>query len=192
MRTDFLTRAPLENLRRRAQLARQLRGFFDDRGFLEVQTPVLSQWCIIDRHLDPVRVDGREVLGGQSLRDWYLQTSPEQSMKRLLTSGIGSIYQLGPVFRSGEFGQLHNPEFTMAEWYDVGADLDQGLTLLDALCMELLHTDSAKRAHFSDVFHQHTELDLFSTSTDLLAYGARRAAWWTTPLGATTGTIGST
>ena len=63
MERDFRTRAPIENLVRRAELARELRSFFDRRGFVEVQTPILSRSCVIDRHLDPIRVEGQEVLG---------------------------------------------------------------------------------------------------------------------------------
>ena len=160
--------APLENLRRRADLARRLRAFFDSRGFTEVHTPILSTRSIIDRHLDPIRVPGSHVgLPGVD-GDWYLQTSPEQSMKRLLASGIGSIYQLGPVFRAGESGQYHNPEFTMAEWYDLDAGFEQGLSLLDQLCGCLLDTPPATRQRFSDAFQQSTGLELFETDASQL------------------------
>jgi lysyl-tRNA synthetase class 2 len=100
-------------------------------------------------------------LPGQESATWYLQTSPEQSMKRLLSSGIGSIYQVGPVFRDGERGRLHNPEFTMAEWYDVDADLDAGLEMLDRLLMHLLGTPRAERSRFEDAFRIATGLHLF-------------------------------
>lgn len=169
MRTEFSTQAPLIHLRRRAELAQRLRGFFDERGFLEVQTPILSRWSIIDRHLDPIRVAGAEVLGGDTSPTWYLQTSPEQSMKRLLASNIGSIYQLGPVFRARERGQLHNPEFTMAEWYEVGASWAQGLATLDTLCQAMLGTKPADRIRFADAFQSHTGLEIFNTPAERLA-----------------------
>jgi lysyl-tRNA synthetase class 2 len=161
MGTDFRTQAPIENLIRRAELARALRSFFDKRSFVEVQTPILSRWCVIDRHLDPIRVNGNEILGPSSTDTWFLQTSPEQSMKRLLASGMSSIYQLGPVFRSTEFGSIHNPEFTMAEWYELDADFDQGLTTLDLLCQTLLSTRPATRMTFADAWFFHTGLDLW-------------------------------
>lgn len=169
MGRDFRSRASIENLIRRASIARALRSFFDQRGFIEVQTPILSRSCIIDRHLDPIRVLGSEVLGPQCSEPWFLQTSPEQSMKRLLASGIGSIYQLGPVFRSTELGSLHNPEFTMAEWYEVGADFIHGLATLDALCQTLLETPEAERVGFADAWLEHTGLDLWSSDTEQLA-----------------------
>lgn len=151
--------ASVSNLKKRAWLLKELRQFFDQLGFTEVQTPVLSRDSIIDRHLDPIEVNMQ--LPGEGMATWYMQTSPEQSMKRLLSSGIGSIYQIGPVFRAGERGRLHNPEFTMAEWYDVGADLNDGLVLLDKLIMRLLGTPNATRIRFEDAFRDATGLDLF-------------------------------
>ena len=168
MNPECLSSAPIENLVRRSKLAKTLRDFFEELGFVEVHTPILSRYCVIDRHLDPIRVPGRCVgIGGD--QDWYLQTSPEQSMKRLLASGLGSCYQLGSVFRSSEFGQFHNPEFTMAEWYDVSADLSGGLNLLDNLLMALLGTPSAERMRFEWAFNQATELELFNCTSETLA-----------------------
>jgi lysyl-tRNA synthetase class 2 len=152
---------------RRAALAKALRDFFDNRGFVEVQTPILSRFSVIDRHLDPIRIEARSV-GVNDDRSWYLQTSPEQSMKRLLASGLGSCYQLGSVFRSGEFGQFHNPEFTMAEWYDVHADLAGGLELLDALLQRLLDTPKAEHIRFAHAFEQATSLKLFDCDLQTL------------------------
>jgi elongation factor P--(R)-beta-lysine ligase len=164
---DFLSAAPSGNLKRRAALLRSLRAFFDDRGFTEVQTPVLSRDTIIDRHLDPIEV--RMQLPGGKAETWFLQTSPEQSMKRLLCSEIGSIYQIGPVFRSGELGRLHNPEFTLAEWYDVNAGLEEGLVFLSDLISELLSTPIADRIRFEEAFRLATQLDLFECSVKELA-----------------------
>lgn len=169
MGIDFRTQAPIENLIRRAELARALRSFFDQRSFVEVHTPILSRWCVIDRHLDPIRVEGREVLGTRCTDTWFMQTSPEQSMKRLLASGMGSIYQLGPVFRATELGSIHNPEFTMAEWYELGADLEQGLSTLDALCQTLLSTSQAEQITFAEAWFAHTGIDLWSADQAILA-----------------------
>lgn len=168
MKPECLSSAPIANLIRRAELAKKLRDFFDRRGFIEVHTPILSRFCVIDRHLDPIRVSGRFV-GATDDQDWYLQTSPEQSMKRLLASGVGSCYQLGSVFRSGEFGQFHNPEFTMAEWYDVSADFDSGLALLDDLLIALLDTPRSERLRFADAFENATGLSLFASDISSLA-----------------------
>lgn len=151
------------NLKQRASILNKLRTYFNELGFTEVQTPVLSRDSIIDRHLDPIEVTMQ--LPGQPAATWYLQTSPEQSMKRLLCSGIGSIYQIGPVFRSGERGRLHNPEFTMAEWYQVDATMEHGLDLLDRLLMRLLGTPNALRIRFQDAFQNATGVDLFESKT---------------------------
>jgi len=155
--------ASVSNLKKRAKLLHQFRQFFDSRRFTEVQTPVLSRDSIIDRHLDPIEVEMQ--LPGEPTATWYLQTSPEQSMKRLLCSGIGSIYQIGPVFRGNERGRIHNPEFTMAEWYDVGADFEDGLLLLDRLLMELLGTQTSERIRFEDAFRNATGLPLFELNS---------------------------
>ncbi|MFO0013870.1 MAG: EF-P lysine aminoacylase EpmA [Planctomycetota bacterium] len=181
MERDFRTRAPIENLVRRAELARELRSFFDRRGFVEVQTPILSRSCVIDRHLDPIRVEGQEVLGASCIDTWFMQTSPEQSMKRLLASGIGSIYQLGPVFRSAEAGSIHNPEFTMAEWYEVDADFERGLATIDALCQNLLGTEQATRVAFADAWRTHTGIDLWAADQHQLASLSLQRGWVHSP-----------
>lgn len=162
MNQPFQTQASVANLRIRAQLLKRLRDFFDTRGFLEVQTPVLCSETVIDRHLDPIAVPMK--LPGHSIAEWYLQTSPEQSMKRLLASGIGNIYQIGPVFRSGELGRLHNPEFTMAEWYDVGATYEYGRQLLSDLLVCLLECEPAECVTFEQAFKSAIGLPLFEST----------------------------
>ncbi len=119
--SDFGPTASWDRLRRRAELLRKVRHFFDERGFLEVETPLLSHDCVVDRHLDPlvVRVFDDPQRPEQGAPMW-LQTSPEFGMKRLLAAGATAIYQVTRAFRGGEKGPLHNPEFTMVEWYRSG------------------------------------------------------------------------
>lgn len=105
-------------LQQRAQLLHLTRHFFNRRQVLEVATPVLGGAGVSDVHLENLVVHGAD-------RDYYLQTSPEYAMKRLLASGSGPIYQLGPVFRGSETGTRHNIEFTMLEWYRPGFGLDE-------------------------------------------------------------------
>ena len=122
---EFTPTASLPVLRWRAEMLRLARTFFDDRGYWEVDTPLLSEEIVIDAWLEPFRCAWLpDAAGWQTTSpSWrYLQTSPEFAMKRLLASGAEAIYQLGKVFRNGESGRRHNPEFTMLEWYRVGDD----------------------------------------------------------------------
>jgi lysyl-tRNA synthetase class 2 len=157
---------------------REARRFFDERGFLEVQTPVLSRDTVIDRHLEPWVVERSE------LKHWgfaepraYLQTSPEFAMKRLLASGMDKIYQLGPVFRGGERGPLHNPEFTMLEWYHVGECYSEGMQFLIDLVKTLLPDSQLGKAGesrsmtytYQDICWQQLGIDILQADRDQLA-----------------------
>jgi lysyl-tRNA synthetase class 2 len=107
----------------RATMLRQTREFFATRGVLEVETPLCVQHTVTDPQLQSLQVSSPGD-GGR----WYLHTSAEYAMKRLLAGGSGDIYQICHVFRGGEHGALHNHEFTMLEWYRLGftlADLMQ-------------------------------------------------------------------
>jgi elongation factor P--(R)-beta-lysine ligase len=106
-------------LRERAAVCRTVRRFFEARGFLEVTTPVLLASPGLDVHLDAF-----EVTGGDRGRARWLSTSPEYQMKRLLADGWDRIYQIAPCFRRGEVGRLHNPEFSMLEWYRANAGVE--------------------------------------------------------------------
>lgn len=169
MSGDFLPTATLDMLRRRAELLKQVRQFFDSHGFLEVETPILSHDVVVDRHLDPLRVtlftDPREPARGDTL---WLQTSPEFAMKRLLAAyGVGrgspdpalAIFQITKAFRGGEVGRLHNPEFTMVEWYRVGDDYAAGMDVLADLADSILNRGNAKRLTFAEAFRRYADLD---------------------------------
>ncbi len=120
----------------RARLLRQLREFFHERGFLEVETPILSADTVVDRHLDPFSLSA-DPAGGRQQTLWLL-TSPEFAMKRLLAAGAEAIYQVSRVFRQDEQGSLHNPEFTLVEWYRTGDDFRAGMQFTSDLCETLL------------------------------------------------------
>ena len=116
--SDFRSTASIETLKQRAKLLAALRRFFDERGFFEVETPILSNDIVVDRYLQPIPVKYSDVItASDDQRQLWLQTSPEFAMKRLLASGAQSIYQITKAFRAGEAGDRHNPEFTMLEWY---------------------------------------------------------------------------
>ena len=108
----------MKRLRERARVCADVRRFFDARGFLEVQTPILVPSPGLDVHLDAF-----EVSGGDRGSPRWLSTSPEYQMKRLLADGLPRIYQLAPCFRRGESGARHNVEFTMVEWYRARAGM---------------------------------------------------------------------
>lgn len=116
--------ASFDTLRLRARLNATLRTFFAERGVSEVETPMLSQAGNTDPNVASFRTEfGGHVSAGPCTR--WLRTSPEFPLKRLLSAGFGDCYELGRVFRDGEAGGRHNPEFTMLEWYRVGWDQHQ-------------------------------------------------------------------
>jgi lysyl-tRNA synthetase class 2 len=108
-------------LRLRARLNAAIRAFFAERGVLEVETPVLSRAGNTDPNIASFDLEFSGRTDGAPRSRW-LRTSPEFPLKRLLAAGVGDCYELGRVFRDGEAGGRHNPEFTMLEWYRVGFD----------------------------------------------------------------------
>ncbi len=124
-----------EMLLRRSNLLAAIRDFFRQHGFIEVETPVRLPAPALERYIDAIPAD-----------DWYLRTSPELHMKRLLADGVAPIFQLGPCFRAGEHGKRHRTEFTMLEWYRSGADYLDILADTEAL---VRHTARALREQAS-------------------------------------------
>lgn len=121
MTADWRPGAAFETLRLRAALNACIRAFFAARGVVEVETPVLSMAGNTDPNIAsfPLEFSGRT---DGAPRTRWLRTSPEYPLKRLLAAGFGDCYELGRVFRDGEAGGRHNPEFTMLEWYRTGWD----------------------------------------------------------------------
>ena len=147
-----------ERLRLRAQALEAIRGFFAARDVVEVQTPVLAPATVTDPDVESIAVPGYG----------FLQTSPEYQMKRLLSAGAPSIYQLGPVFRHEERGRLHNPEFTMLEWYRLGFDDQQLMQEVAELVALVLGPDAVQTVTYRQLVGdmsgrgdvQRSELDL--------------------------------
>lgn len=162
---DWRPTANLATLQNRARLLAESRKFFDRRGFFEVQTPVLSSESIVDRYIDPIKTT--LILGG-SPRQFFLQTSPELAMKRLVAADAPAIYQIGPVFRAGEAGQLHNPEFTMLEWYRVGDSYEQGIQLLAEFTTAILASSEPEVITYREAFNRHAGIDPFSNDESKL------------------------
>lgn len=138
-------------LKERARLLQQLRQFFCEKGFLEVQTPLASHEIIPEAHINPPQLsDGR-----------YLQASPEMHHKLLLCQGVGPLFEVTKSFRGGEHGRLHRPEFTMVEWYRPGDSMQDGIDLLDELIQLLLGVPRAKRTSYREAFLRVYDTDPF-------------------------------
>ena len=172
MNDDFLPTASWENLRLRADLLRRLRDFFFTSGFLEVETPILSPDTVVDRHLDPFYTE-ISVAPDKPPRRLWLQTSPEFAMNRLLAAGAKAIYQISRVFRQGEQGPLHNPEFTMVEWYRSGDAMAEGMQFTSDLAEIMLGRGPAQRVGFREAFVEYAGVDPLSSDTAILMAAAR-------------------
>lgn len=164
---DFRTNASIETLQQRASILKRVRNFFDSREFFEVETPLMSHDIVVDRYLEPVSIDG-DILGIAATREQklWLQTSPEFGMKRILASGATAIYQISKAFRAGESGKLHNPEFTMLEWYRVGDDQQSGINLLGEFVQDILQTKPAISISYQQAFIKYAQIDPFAASAE--------------------------
>jgi lysyl-tRNA synthetase class 2 len=155
--------ASKSTLQDRGLMLARARSFFAERGVLEVDCPILSRAAPIDLHIDVMQVDVTEKETG------YLHTSPEYGMKRLLAAGTGDIYQLCHVFRQGEIGRLHNPEFTMVEWYRLALSFEE---LIDetAAFIHLFLTDIPVSIQtYRQALLQHAQIDYLTTDSPTLA-----------------------
>jgi lysyl-tRNA synthetase class 2 len=163
----WLPSATRERLAQRAALLATVRQFFKARSVLEVETPMLVNAAVTDVNLRPVEL----ALGERRL---FLQTSPEYAMKRLLAAGMGDVYQLCKVVRGDERSRVHNPEFTMLEWYRVGFEITglirEVAALLDALVTRAGGTARALRqVTYREVFQTSLQVDPLEASTEDLA-----------------------
>ena len=153
---DWKPTANLKALRLRAQLNGLIRNFFAKRGVLEVETPMLSAAGNTDPNIESFQlqfIGPRSAGAGQR----WLRTSPEFPLKRLLAAGVGDCYELGRVFRNGEAGRRHNPEFTMLEWYRVGWDHHKLMDECAELVKDALHlagrAATVREVSFRQLYH---------------------------------------
>ena len=173
MTPEFLPSANLETLQQRARLLASVRAFFVERGYWECETPILSRDIVVDANLDPFELTD----GGER---WFLQTSPEAGMKRLLAAGATAIFQVSRVFRRGESGPRHNPEFTMIEWYRVGDDHFAQMKFTEQLVRAVFETagrdllpDSFERLTYDAAFERYAGTRVLSLPTTALIDLAR-------------------
>lgn len=164
--------APIKTLFTRAKIIREIRKFFTERGLLEVETPVLSEFGVTDVHLSTFNTEFIAPIGENSKTLW-LVTSPEYHMKRLLAAGSGAIFQICRVFRNEEAGSRHNPEFTMLEWYRPHFDMYRLINEVDDLLQQILDCEPAESFSYQFVFQQYVGLDPLSAPRAELVAKAR-------------------
>jgi lysyl-tRNA synthetase class 2 len=157
----------LDALRLRARLNALLRGFFAARGVLEVETPVMSRAGNTDPNIASFALEFGGRTDGAPRTRW-LRTSAEYPMKRLIAAGVGDCYELGRVFRDGEAGGRHNPEFTMLEWYRVGWTLepliDETAALVQAALALVGREATLRKVSYRDVYREALGLDPMTAS----------------------------
>ncbi|HTM71125.1 MAG TPA: EF-P lysine aminoacylase EpmA [Luteimonas sp.] len=168
---DWQPTAGIEALRLRARLSAAMRAFFAERGVLEVETPVLSRGGNTESNIAPFSLEFSGRTDGAPRTRW-LRTSPEYALKRLLAAGVGDCYELGRVFRDGEAGGRHNPEFTMLEWYRVGWDhrrLAEETADLVRAALALVDRDARlEHVAYRDLYRERLGLDPFVATEDAL------------------------
>ncbi len=151
----------------RASVRTKLRDLFDRSGFIEVDTPILSTEILPEAYIDPISIQTT----GSSM---FLQTSPEAFMKRLLAADSGPVYQFARSFRDGEHGKLHHVEFTLLEWYEPQATLDNTTEFLAKLCSAVVGTEGIERVSCFDAFQTFAGVDPFSASLDDLRSAGKK------------------
>ncbi len=155
-------------------MLKRARAFFEERNILEVDTPILSRFAASDPHIESIEV----TLQLDPDKSWFLQTSPEYCMKRLLSAGYPDIYEICKVFRDAEAGRYHQPEFTMVEWYR----LDFGLNDIVQDTLEFITTlVDAKRFDKAPMLLSHAEAfaefaGIDSSTADIETLSAAAAA----------------
>ena len=169
---DWKPTATRSTLELRAALLSRARNFFAERGVLEVDTPVVVNAPVTDVHIHSARVQFAD-----DPRPFFLHTSPEYSMKRLLAADSGDIFQICHVVRGMERGRQHNAEFTLIEWYRLGYSLDRLMSEVETLVRHLLgdaaFSMSSERVSYREAFLRELRLDPFTAPTEELAAAAK-------------------
>ncbi len=159
----------VESSLRRAAMLKRARDFFEQRNVLEVDTPILSRFAVSDPQIENIEVTLQLDPG----KSWYLQTSPEYCMKRLLSAGYPDIYEICKVFRDAERGRHHQPEFTMVEWYRLNFGLNDIMQDTVEFIACLVDTKRFVRApvflSYRQVFSKFAGIDLLKVDVGMLA-----------------------
>jgi len=177
---DWRPSATRAQLAARAALLARTRDFFAARGVLEVDTPLIVNAPVSDVHIHSARVE-LPAGAGTAAAQYFLHTSPEYAMKRLLAAGSGDIYQVCHVARGNECGRVHNPEFTLIEWYRTGFSLAQLMDEVEALVRLLIAERAGERAaerlSYREVFVRELALDPFTAPLTELTRAAAAAGF---------------
>lgn len=163
--SDWRPSATIDALRMRARLYATIRAFFAERDVLEVETPMLSIAGNTDANIESFALEFSGRTNGAPPTRW-LRTSPEFPLKRLVAAGVGDCYELGRVFRNGEAGGRHNPEFTMLEWYRVGWDhrrlIDETVELVRVALRLPGRSATVTTTPFRDLYRDRLGIDPFT------------------------------
>lgn len=171
MNNDWAPEADNRMLRLRAKVLYKIRQFFYQRQVLEVETPILSSCGLTDPNIESFKTcfEGPGPLNG---RDLYLRTSPEFHMKRMLAANASPIFQIAKVFRQGECGDLHNPEFTLLEWYRPNFTLRELMSEVEELVIYLNKDWATLKPSeiltYKEVFETFINIDPFSATVEEL------------------------
>jgi lysyl-tRNA synthetase class 2 len=148
----------IDHLKKRSQALKTLRAFFYARSVMEVDTPILSSAATPDLHLRSLSTQV-QVPGEADPRIFYLHTSPEYPMKRLLCAGSGDIFYLGKVFRDGDVSRRHQVEFTLLEWYRLGFDLRAMMDETVKVVQSLLGDRPVEMISYEEAFESYAGLE---------------------------------
>lgn len=165
--TSWQPSADIKTLRARAEILQKIRAFFAERGVVEVETPALSAATVTDLHLASFETEFSSPISPDN-RVLFLQTSPEYAMKRLLCAGSGSIYQICKAFRNEEAGRMHNPEFSMLEWYRVGFDHHELMNEVNELMQLVVGCGQAETISYQQAFVEYLQVDPLTADLHLL------------------------
>ena len=168
--TAWQPTAQIDTLTQRARILQNVRAFFAERNVLEVQVPSITTASVTEVHIDSIPI---KLLSGEA----FLHTSPEYPLKRLLAAGMSDCYYLGSVFRQGESGGQHNPEFSMLEWYRLNFKLEYLITEVIDLATEVIpNVSTVQNFSYAELVAKYTGVDVFNTNCDELKQALRNNA----------------
>ncbi|CAL4325716.1 Elongation factor P--(R)-beta-lysine ligase [Buchnera aphidicola (Eriosoma grossulariae)] len=165
---DWKPTAKISNLVNRSRIMTKIRSFFLNLGILEIETPVLSKFRVTDIHLESFKTYFKKTEKKNKCLKFWLNTSPEYYMKRLIAANIGAIYQICHSFRNGEIGRYHHPEFTMLEWYRPLYNMHDLMNEVELFLKTMFDVDTVKKISYQDVFIKYLDCDPFSSNHTIL------------------------